>query len=813
MADGGVFREKLYLNDDTLWSGCPKPRDRENEGGKTLEKIRALILKGHKLAAENLLRLTALGEPSETYLPLGTIFIDYKINGQISEYSRELDLARALHTSKFNVGGNLVEKRVFCSFPDKVCVMNIRSVRKISFELSFNTPLEYDTSVEGDTLFFTGRAPDAAAAGLAALPVQLAPKYKGAAMAFAGGIKIITDGKITDDGGALSVEDATDALLIIRAATGFKAYDIMPETKPEAVKAKVKNFLNRRFYFDYMLERHISDYAALFNRVKLKLKKSESGDEYGKIPTDELLTPVRRGIEPPVSLVELYYNYGRYLLISSSRESEPANLQGIWNKEIKPPWSSNYTVNINTQMNYWAAGACNLHECLEPFKRFVAEIAENGKKTAETALNSSGFAAFHNSDLWRKTTPTKSDPVYAYFPMAGVWLTNEVYSAYSYTSEFLNPSLENADTKSVFSLLEECCRFVGSFLVLHKGNYVTCPSTSPELRYKQLLFKPAVDYASNIDMSLAWQVVQNYKELCKKLGVTSNLLNDLAEKQRLMYPLVPGKNGLPEWHEEYSETETGHRHFSPLYCLYPGNRVSPRNKTDKSLIASASALLEKRMQNGSASTGWSAAWAAALYARLKNGEKAYSCIRKILEQFTFPNLFDKHPPNIFQIDGNLGAVAAINEMLIQSEQICGNADDADAETKGGKSEANGKHEAETKGGKSEANGKYEAETKGDKYETTGKSEAEIKGGKSESDLSKKQTMVYVELLPALPDAFSDGYISGIVVKGGYTVDMRWQNKKVASVAARNPSKNAPPLKLVNSNLADDIYIDGKIEII
>jgi alpha-L-fucosidase 2 len=774
MTDGGVFREKLYLNNDTLWSGVPKSRDRENEGGKSLEKIRSLILKGHKLAAENLLRLTSLGDPGEVYLPLGTIFIDYKINGRISEYSRELDLARALHISKFNIGGNLIEKRTFCSFPDKVCVMNVRSVRKISFDISFNTPLGYDTSVEGDALFFTGRAPDSAAAGIAALPVQLAPKYKSAAMAFAGGVKIITDGKITDDGGALSVEDATDALFIIYTATGFKAYDIMPETKPEAVKAKVRSFLSRRFYFDYMLERQTSDYTSLYNRVKLKLTKSENDRyEYGKVPTDELLTPVRRGIEPPISLVELYYNYGRYLLISSSRESEPSNLQGIWNKEIRPPWSSGYTVNINTQMNYWAAGACNLPECLEPFKRFVSEIAESGKKTAETALNSSGFAAFHNSDLWRKTTPVKNDPAYAYFPTAGIWLTNEVYSAYSYTSEFLNPSIENADTKSVLSLLEDCCRFVGSFLVLHKGNYVTCPSTSPELRYKQLLFKTAVDYASAIDMSLAWQAIQNYTELCKKLGIASNLLNDLSEKQRLLYPLVPGKNGLPEWHEEYTETDAGHRHFSPLYCLYPGNRISPRNKTDKALVLSASALLEKRMQNGSGSTGWSAAWAAALYARLKNGEKAYACIRKILEQFTFPNLFDKHPPNIFQIDGNLGAVAAINEMLIQAEQASENPNDAQIKTNGGKSEV------------------YSVQ----------------------KQTASQQFAIVAELLPALPDAFADGYISGIVVKGGYVIDMRWQNKKVVSLAVRNPSKNAPALKLLNSNLADDIYIEGKIEIV
>ncbi|MDR2091215.1 MAG: glycoside hydrolase family 95 protein [Clostridiales bacterium] len=771
MADGGVFREKLYLNNDTLWSGCPKIRDRENDGGKSLEKIRSLIFKGHKLAAENLLRLTSPGDPGEAYMPLGTIFIDYKTDGQVSEYSRELDLSRALYLSKFNVGGNLVEKRAFCSFPDKAGVMSVRSVRKISFGVSFNTPLEYDTSAEGDTLFFTGRAPDTAVTGLAsALPVQLNnPEYKGKAMAFAGGIKIVTDGKIVDDGGALSVEDATDTLFIIYTETGFKSYDAMPETRPETVKARVKSFLNRRFHFDYMLERHINDYAALYNRVRLKLSETGNGGDGGNTPTDELLTPVRRGIEPPVSLVELYYNYGRYLLVSSSRGSEPANLQGIWNKEIKPPWSSNYTLNINLQMNYWAAGACNLKECLEPFKRFVSEIAESGKRTAETALNAPGFAAFHNSDLWRKTTPVKGDPVYAYFPTAGVWLANEIYSAYSYTAEFLNPSVDSAETKNVLSVLEDCCRFIGGFLVAYKGNYVTCPSTSPELRYKRLLFKQSIDYASAIDVALVWQVIENYKELCGKLGLTSNLLNDVSEKQRLLYPLVPGKRGIPEWHEEYGETETGHRHFSPLYCLYPGNRISVRNLTDKALIRAASDSLERRMANGSGSTGWSAAWAAALYARLKNGEKAYACIKKMLEQFTFPNLFDKHPPNIFQIDGNLGAVAAINEMLVQTETT-------------------------------DENSASEKQT--NTAENDGKNFA-----------PKKRKTVTAELLPALPDAFSDGYISGITVKGGYIIDMRWQNKKVVSLAVREPFKNAPPLNILNSNLAGDIDIDGAVKIV
>ncbi|MDR2046599.1 MAG: glycoside hydrolase family 95 protein [Clostridiales bacterium] len=802
MLDGGTFREKIFLNDDTLWSGCPKtengekdafgkkfegfrgliPKGRKAAGGKTdggeknaaaknIERLRGLILKGHKFTAENLLRATSPGDISEAYMPLGTVFIDYKIDGQINEYSRELNLETALHTSKFNAGGNLIEKRTFCSFPDKCGVMNIRSVRKISLDVSFNTPLEYDTSAEGEVLFFIGRAPDInPAAAFSPIPVQLnQPEYKDKGMAFAGGIRIITDGTVADEGGAISVNGATDVLLVFKSKTGFASHGVQPETRAEPLKAAVKNFFNRHFDFDYMYERHLNDYSALFKRVKLKLTKNTGGksasifDKRGDLPTDELLASVRRGAEPPPFLVELYYNYGRYLLIASSRQgSEPANLQGIWNKEPRPPWSSNYTLNINTQMNYWAAGGCNLSECLEPFKRFVTELSENGKKTAEKILGvADGFAAFHNSDIWRKTSPVKGDLSYAFFPTAGVWLVNEIYTAYTRNAKYLAPSLSDGETENVFSLLESCCKFADGWLAPYKEYYVTCPSSSPENKYKQSLFKLSLDYASACDMSLIRQVVENYRELSEKLGVSSALLDRISEKEKKLYPLKIGRNGILEWHEEYAETEPGHRHFSPLYGLYPGNLIKPgkanADAEQKALTEACAKFLDRRLDCGSASTGWSAAWAAALYARLKNGEKAYACIKKLLEQFTFPNLFDKHPPNIFQIDGNLGAVAAINEMLIQ------NADGINEES-----------------GTSASTG--------------------VNGAAGT-----------VELLPALPDALSDGYVSGLIAQGGFAVDMRWQNKRVVSLSVRAPSEfKDRKLAVKRANLSDGLFAEGDL---
>ncbi|MDR3262876.1 MAG: glycoside hydrolase family 95 protein [Clostridiales bacterium] len=757
MPDGGVFREKIYLNDDTLWSGYPKDADRQNpSAGKSLDKVRTLILKGHRLIAETLLKTTSLGDNPEAYMPFGTVFIDYKTEGQIGDYVRELDIKTALHTSKFNLGGNAVEKRAFCSFPDKAGVMNIRSVRKLSFVISFNTPLSYETQTDTDTLYISGHAPDTI--NQLSLALGQAPAFEGKGMAFAGGIKVVTDGKINDEGGALSIADATDTLLVFYTATGFVSYDVMPVTDAKVVRQRVKDFFNRRFDFDYMFDRHKNDYSALFNRISLKLKKNRKDGEvqnpecgsYGydtdngsETPSDELLAAVKRGAEPSAALVELYYNYGRYLLISSSREgSEPATLQGIWNKEIKPPWASAYTVNINTEMNYWLSGSCNLYDCAEPFRRFMRELRVSGKKTAASNLKAPGFAAFHNSDIWRKTTPVKGDPVYAYFPVAGIWLTNELYSQYASSAHYSAPS-GDAETQDLFEIVEDCARFANGWLIPHKNEYITCPSTSPEHKYRHNLIRYSVDYASVCDISLIWQLIENYKDLCRKLGITSKLLAELLEKQSKLPPIGVGSRGISEWYQDYGDGETGHRHFSPLYSLYPGNRIRYNNPDDKELIAACAEFMKNRVDNGGASTGWSAAWAIALYARLHDGEKAYASLKKLLEQFTFPSFLDKHPPNIFQIDGNLGAVAGINEMLAQSE-----------------------------------NG-------------------------------------IIELLPALPDRFADGFISGLTVKGGYVIDMQWRGKKVVALDIRHLRTGAPKpkVKVKNVNLADDLFKDSNITLI
>ena len=735
MTDGGTFREKLYLNTDTFWSGRPK---RENDvlAGSKLGKIRSYILKGHRVMAETLMRQSSLGLGSESYMPLPALYIDCGAEGMLGDYRRELDLETALHTARYSLDGNAVEKRCFCSYPDGVGVYSLRSIRKLSFIISFNSQMPCDTRVEDGVLYVCGNAPDSA------LPEQSAAAYTytGKGMAFACAVKILTDGVLLDEGGAFSLTDATDTLIIISAETGFKGWNIKPETNPDAVKRSVLASLNRPFDYNYLFERHTADYSPLFKRVSLKLGKSGCGingrgqpDECAADPSaDELLDRARReGCLSP-RLVEAYYDYGRYLLISSSREgSEPANLQGIWNKELRPSWGSNYTMNINLEMNYWLAGRCNLPECARPLLDFVSQLRESGKDTASANLKCNGFASFHSGDIWRKTTPVSGDLAYAYFPMAGVWLANELCSLYSY----FGADRFGGEFKTLFGIVEDGARFVNDWLIPHKGGYVTCPSTSPELRYRSNFLQYSLDYSSAIDVSLIRELISNYSALCERAGVSPALLGELLAKREKLLPLKTGKYGIAEWQGDYKPIEIGHRHFSPLYGLYPGAGIGYHRPSDKALLGGAADFMKNRVENGGASTGWSAAWAVSLFARLHDSGGASSALKKLLFEFTFPNLLDRHPPNVYQIDGNLGGVAGINEMLVQEEDGI------------------------------------------------------------------------LELLPAVPDVFSEGYISGFALKGGMLLDMQWKDKKVISLDIRPADRSkAPeaPVRVRGDRLSENI---------
>lgn len=382
--------------------------------------------------------------------------------------------------------------------------------------------------------------------------------------------------------------------------------------------------------------------------------QSISFDCEENITTDKLLKEVKSGGDEK-ALCELLYNYGKYMMISGSRKGgQPLNLQGIWNSSVRPPWSSNYTVNINTEMNYWGASHCGLSDCLEPFVNMVYGAMQNGKKTAEINYGCRGFACNHNVDLWRKTPPVKGDANYMFAPLCGIWLSNELYCHYQ------NGFLEEHKEK-IKEIVTESARFACDFLVMHDGKYVICPSASPENVFLNGGKKCKLDYASAFDTALVRQAFKN------ALAISDDeaLKAEIREKTPFLYPFKEAENGICKWHEDFETPEKGHRHFSPLYAFYPGNLIG--FDTDGKQTQWIRRLFHFRLNNSGQHIGWSATWAICLAARLRESETAETVIRGMLSHAVFKNLFCVHPPFLFQIDGNMGFIAGINEILLTEE--------------------------------------------------------------------------------------------------------------------------------------------------
>ncbi|MGN1443106.1 MAG: glycosyl hydrolase family 95 catalytic domain-containing protein, partial [Acutalibacteraceae bacterium] len=431
--------------------------------------------------------------------------------------------------------------------------------------------------------------------------------------------------------------------------TGFNGFDRMPETSRKTVQQKCRKAMNAvNKDYESLKARHIEDYSALWDAQRI------SFDCDNNLTADELLQSVRNGGDER-ALCELLYNYGKYMMISGSRKGgQPLNLQGIWNNSVRPPWSSNYTVNINTEMNYWGASRSGLSDCIEPLVQMVYETMQNGRKTAKTNYGCKGFACNHNVDLWRKTPPVKGGANYMFAPLCGVWLSNEIYTHYQ------NGFLGEYEDK-IREIVTESARFACNFLVLHDGQYVVCPSTSPENVFSYNGKNCALDYASAFDMGLVRRAFQNASEISDD----EELKAEIKEKTPLLYPFKKGENGICEWHKDFETPEKGHRHFSPLYAFYPGNIIGFNGDPERTKWIRK--LFHYRLDHSGQHIGWSAAWAICLAARLRESETAQSVIKGMLAHSVFENLFCVHPPFLFQIDGNMGFVAGINEMLITEE--------------------------------------------------------------------------------------------------------------------------------------------------
>lgn len=643
MIYGSLKKERLCFNDGTLWSGYPK-----NYNSKVsldnLENVRKLIFEGKNAEADALCEEKLTGFYSEAFMPLGEISL--KFSGlDKTDYSRSLDLSTAVHTVKSK--GCTAE--AFSSYPDKISVYRIKTDKPFSVKIKAKSKLKYEVGTEKNNLFLLGNAPDYAAPNY--LRTELHPirynEKKG--MAFCLQAQIQTNGKICRNSNHIKVKNATELTLYFATATGFNSYDEVPETNRNAVKQKCKALLNSVSKdYNTLKTNHIGNYSSLYNNQRISFNCDND------ITADALLKSVKNG-DDEKALTELLYNYGKYMIISGSRNGGQAlNLQGIWNNSVRPPWSSNYTVNINTEMNYWGASRSGLSDCIEPLINMVYETMQNGRKTAKINYGCHGFACNHNVDLWRKTPPVKGDCNYMFSPLCGVWLSNEIYSHYK------NGFLEDY-TDKIEEIVTESARFACDFLVMHDGKYVICPSASPENVFTHNGKTCKLDYASAFDMGLVRQAFQNALELSDD----NELKTEIKEKTPLLYPFKEGKNGICEWHKDYETPEPGHRHFSPLYAFYPANVIGfYSNKNQTEWVRN---LFKTRTDNSTQYIGWSAAWAICLSARLREKETAQKVIRSMLCHSVFKNLFCVHPPFYFQIDGNLGFVAGINEMLITEE--------------------------------------------------------------------------------------------------------------------------------------------------